>query len=179
MSDIVKRLQDEATYIKKHGLDQDVDMFDLPAVIMQDAAAEIELLRESRDAVIRKAKERVKRVEQSYVRQFDLREEAEQRIEELEAEQCEIGGVEFMKKTGRYVITTEQIDAAWNLVMDTGEDGRINSGAEQSLARVGIVRCEGCGGCGQVQVYTKDDDYDADGCPDCDGHGWMIGGEDE
>ena len=63
MSDIVKRLQDEATYIKKHGLDQDVDMFDLPAVIMQDAAAEIELLRESRDAVIRKAKERVEELE--------------------------------------------------------------------------------------------------------------------
>lgn len=97
-------------------------------------------------------------------------------IEELEVSQdvvAQARAVLAQRIEGIYV-DRKQIDAAWMLVLDTGEDGRINSGAEQALNRLGIERCpkapDGCGGTGLLLGDT---------CHDCYGHGWKIGGSDD
>jgi len=72
-------------------------------------------------------------------------------------------------------ITNEQIDAAWAHWTTYG-----SADVKGALAELSIKRC---GGCELLQVEI-DNDPNAEGsyeavCPDCNGHGWKIGGEDE
>ena len=99
--------------------------------------------------------------------QRELYETSVARVEELEAEQCEIGGIEFMEKTGRYIITNEMIDEL------------LKAECHRAMGIIGIKRCDGCGGSGK-KPYPEDRWAD-DGwicCPDCapwGSKGWVIG----
>ena len=98
---------------------------------------------------------------------------AKGRIEELE-ENRDAWKAEAIKRAGGAVhgITTEQIDAAWEM----SEEGYID---EDVLRELGIERCEGCGGSGEVSEPADHDQtvLQTDVCPDCNGHGWKkIGG---
>jgi hypothetical protein len=75
----------------------------------------------------------------------------------------------------KYEIDEKQIDAAWRSIsLATSE---LQAVMYHLLGHFfGIKRCEGCGGSG----YDDPDFHDDLGkCPDCNGHGWVIGGEDE
>ena len=98
------------------------------------------------------------------------------RIEELKKHCLEQENAVFSWALERH-ITDAQIYAAWAYVGPAGE----RTSAEDALEELGIVRCEGCRGSGREESYPNpNDDMPQDGpCPDCDGHRWVIGGEDE
>jgi len=73
------------------------------------------------------------------------------------------------------VITDEQIDAAWGWVTDQELGGRSRNTAKLVLKELGIKRCEGCGGEGITRQYPGGEPLEP--CPDCNGHGWVIGGD--
>ena len=108
------------------------------------------------------------------------------RVKELEKErdaaEAELWGANY--------ITNEMIDEAVDLIENlySSDDQRHGLGIIevaksymwQALNKLNIFRCKGCKGKGVVQwpagpgVAIKIDD-----CPDCNGHGWVIGEEDE
>jgi len=67
------------------------------------------------------------------------------------------------------VVTTEQIDAAWESIAHKDIRGSWDYGALRTLWKLGIVACEECGGSKRV----NDGDMDQP-CPYCDGHGWKV-----
>jgi hypothetical protein len=108
------------------------------------------------------------------------------RIEELEKDNREMLADWVADKPGRTVLTPEQIDAAWTAAfnLEGQADKCCQMEMERAFRQLGIVRCEGCGGVGDREPYGM---YQPNGdptdptwvkCPDCDGHGWVIGGED-
>jgi hypothetical protein len=99
--------------------------------------------------------------------QRDIVEQQRARIAELEEDIIQLVTCVSDDTKGRYhVFHEKQIDAALKVAHHHHASGF------PVLEELGIVRCEECKGRGQVQVYTKDDDYDADGCERCNGHGW-------
>jgi hypothetical protein len=114
-----------------------------------------------------------------------------ERIEELEdasvKEVLDFGVEQLSRGHDKYhITTTDQIDAAWvylSLADHGPEHCRVCG--KNILQKLGIVRCEGCGGVGDREPYGM---YQPNGdptdptwvkCPDCNGHGWVIGGDDE
>ena len=70
-----------------------------------------------------------------------------------------------------HIVTDEQIDAAWMYVKDIEAVCEKCPGVmEELLSKCGIVRCEGCGGCG-LAPYPEDAILTRS-CPDCNGKGW-------
>ena len=62
-----------------------------------------------------------------------------------------------------YPITGDQIDAAWEFALESDQHVSLDL-----LSKLGIVRCETCPWHQPVP----------DVCPDCNGKGWVIGGND-
>ena len=91
----------------------------------------------------------------------------EMRIEEMEETDRKLRH-ELCDLREGHRITDEQIDKAWE------EAHRDPIRVWDVFDLLGIVRCpdvpDGCGGTGMTLGDT---------CPDCDGNGWVIGGEDE
>jgi len=97
-------------------------------------------------------------------------------------------GIGFAKR-GMF-ITDEQIDSAWELTeslrknlqkLNQPEIERITCDVRKELMReFGIFKCEGCGGHGekpsQLEFYKVFENRRKP-CPDCNGHGWVIGKE--
>jgi hypothetical protein len=92
------------------------------------------------------------------------------RVEELEKEKPEPG---MWSIPIGYHITDEQIDAAWKYTKEGWDCGQ---SVEDALNKINIFECEGCGGEGNSYSAAE---YNDKPCPDCNGHGWVIGGEDE
>jgi len=74
-----------------------------------------------------------------------------------------------------HIITRDQIDAAWIYV-----EGCENPGERDwmllAFDKLGIVRCEGCGGSGKRESRSSSmkEDPMLWTCPACHGHGWII-----
>jgi hypothetical protein len=71
--------------------------------------------------------------------------------------------------------TDEMIDAAWHQAIESrGFPARIDI-----LEELHIFRCEGCDGqrgVGPVRPSITGENYHVQNkCPDCNGHGWVIG----
>ena len=103
------------------------------------------------------------------------------RIEELEQFQQSLHPTELRDYMRTYyIITDEQIDAAVKIARSIEEHYSNESGWE-TLKPLGIFRCEGCDGAGKT--YSRSSSMKEEPmewvCPDCNGHGWVIGGEDE
>lgn len=71
-----------------------------------------------------------------------------------------------------YRITDEQIDAAWERIHKPGFDPTSSAVILEGFKMLGIVRCEGCGGSGDVMDVDHPDPYAIKTCPDCNGRGW-------
>ena len=69
-----------------------------------------------------------------------------------------------------HIITDAQIDGAWRWALFHSEQ-YVREAIIEALRRIGIVRCEECGGSGVVADPT--DDRVANKCPTCNGHGWV------
>ena len=73
-------------------------------------------------------------------------------------------------------ITSKMIDEA---VASADQDGLHLGDGWPALNKLGIFRCEGCGGSGKMAVAVPTQQYpdsEVEGlCPDCNGHGWVIG----
>jgi len=99
-----------------------------------------------------------------------LREE----IERLR-EQARLRELDFNIEFCGHHITEAQIDAAWAVAEEMSgtltvtEQEWYEAGVVVALAKLGISRCEGC--------EHRPRDYRPQDCPDCDGHGWTIGGK--
>lgn len=109
---------------------------------------------------------------------LDLIARTQRRIEELEREFnfWHSVALDYKRDLGEYMrrgpdsltwepISHAQIDAAWNY---TGDDWDCGRTVEIVLAELGIVRCN-CLKWGHINGV----------CQNCNGHGWVIGGEDE
>ena len=104
--------------------------------------------------------------------------EADARVEELEGELTTKKFEAFDKSCewfkDKYIVAAEQINAAWaKRVTDADGNEWINP------QRLGIVRCEGCGGEGNVwgDWIPTSCQYERKPCPDCakwGSHGWRI-----
>ena len=74
---------------------------------------------------------------------------------------------------GRHLFSADQIDAAWDRrgMCDTLADEEHLDG---TLAELGIVACEECGGSGEYIAATDPDGRQwPDCCPTCHGHRWV------
>ena len=110
------------------------------------------------------------------------------RIEELEEAYRVATSTEHLPPgCGKHIITDDQIDAAWERMnrlqnSENNAEHFMGRGVEAMLKQdFNIVRCEGC--CGNKVVrggYSIEQQrYEAIECPDCNGHGRVIGGDDE
>ena len=122
------------------------------------AADEIERLREDRQGL-----------------EIDLS-AATQRIEELEGKIANEKRIIFDESCewfkDKHLVTNEQIDEAWKWTSDPELRPFSRKGAELALKEFGIKRCEHLQG-SQINGELVGT------CPDCNGYGWVIGGEDE
>ena len=100
---------------------------------------------------------------------FQLVKEKEDRIAELE-ELAVLSGWQSLDGDldGKYIITEAQLDAAWRYA-NASKNATAAFASELALKELGIERCEGC--------EHRPRDYRPQDCPDCDGHGWTIGGK--
>jgi len=100
------------------------------------------------------------------------------RIEELEKSLAAMDA----NQGGKHYITTAQIDALvrtmkhFTLLPATGFTVSM---MWQLLAEAGVYCCKGCGGDGAKINKVNYETTESNTCPDCDGHGFKIGGEDE
>ena len=96
--------------------------------------------------------------------------EKDKRIAELERE-SEWKAMKQPLCADCHIITTEQIDAAW----ETRHWGTVPNQTEEhvddALERLGIVACEECGGSG---IPTPYEIGSWESCPSCHGHGWVV-----
>ena len=83
------------------------------------------------------------------------RDRMRRRIEELEQDRS-LG----LEERGYHIITTEQIDAAWEW------------NVLEIMAELNIVACEECGGCGSM--WAPWDEQVPITCHSCHGHGWVV-----
>jgi type I site-specific restriction-modification system R (restriction) subunit len=91
------------------------------------------------------------------------------RIEELEQR------ADITTKGGHWV-TNEQIGAAWKRILDINV--HYQGAGWDALEKLNIVRCERCAKLIHRVSHGGLPGVD-DICPDCNGKGWVIGGEDE
>ena len=98
-------------------------------------------------------------------------EENESLEKQLDRATAHVGELELEQQTGR-TITDEQIDAAWKKRRSDPLTGSKISGVLLPASELGIFRCEHLGA-SQINGELTEP------CPDCNGHGWVIGGEDE
>jgi len=130
---------------------------------------EIERLRDELGAALKNEVHYAKRIEElekheGYITLegcVEMIAEREQRIEELEKHNESLR----LLNDGSIILLTAQIDAAWEYANSHNDDMAI--GAEDALAELGIVRCEGC----VIGGLRKD-------CI-CNGHGRVKGADDE
>ena len=76
-----------------------------------------------------------------------------------------------------HIITHDQINAAWTKTegMRAGL-GKLSQVREALMCEFNIHRCEECDGEGATDPLDPTIQTE---CKSCDGHGWVIGGEDE
>ena len=103
------------------------------------------------------------------------RNDLQERVEELEGERTHLNerlgwtDEEWKKK---HLISHEMIDAAWAYAKD------YEPYSASCLEALEIKRCWGCAGGGRVRdPMDRGIRTIGELCPDCDGHGWVIGGE--
>jgi hypothetical protein len=72
------------------------------------------------------------------------------------------------------MVTHDQIDAAWEERHDDVVEGIMFIPASE----IGIRACDRCHGWGVIPI-NEESPRATDKCSNCDGHGWVIGGEDE
>lgn len=135
------------------------------------------------------------RVEKLELKDAEETEALRERILELERERESLnerlGWTDEEWKT-KHLITDEMIDAAWKHTEDL-RDGLQNleqpeiekiicNTREELMQEFNIFYCEGCDGKGHWEqepqtggAYPEQEPI----CPDCNGYGWVIGGEDE
>ena len=112
--------------------------------------------------------------------------QAAERIEELERDEIPIEIGEDGQPTNLHIFTDEQIDAAWATLNHCPIRSVEFRTLKIALSKLNIHRCEGCGGKGYDKKYgcwslrgvAWGGRFDLS-CPDCNGHGWVIGGDDE
>ena len=106
----------------------------------------------------------------------------DKRIEELEQAEARLTRIIEKREShlstllgnhrGGHIITTDQIDAAWNQAQ---EWAYTQPDCFEALACLNIVACEECGGSGVVREHERGyEDGVEDTCPSCNGHGWVV-----
>jgi len=135
----------------------------------------IERLTADRDQFERESCERFQQLDAALKRIESLEQalaKASLRTQELEQDR-ERG----LEERGYHIITTDQIDAAWeyvqNILFATKGNADFKRFAKEIFERIGIVACEECGGSGVVREHERGyEDGVEDTCPSCHGHGW-------
>jgi rubrerythrin len=98
------------------------------------------------------------------------------RVEEFENESVEERLHEYVKHGNGVLLTDDQIDAA--VKEAESRENPMKWVAWAALNKLGIFRCEGCGGqrgVGPVRPSITGEDYHVQNkCPDCNAHGWTI-----
>ena len=101
------------------------------------------------------------------------------RVEELEKlEKYNYDSLlDLLRDDGKHIFTDEQIDTAVGACFDLADEyavrnneGEFDEAWERFFAALGTIECK----CSQHNMTAN-----REGCPDCNGHGWVIGGEDE
>jgi len=130
----------------------------------------------------------------AHVEELELgTEELNNQIEDLEKYKERAGEI-FVEKDKRiiaiweehgYKITDEQIDAAWGCAQPSDNlfSNFVNYAVLNALKKLGITRCEGCGGergVGPARPSVRGDgSFVQNKCPDCNGRGWVMEADDE
>jgi len=137
----------------------------------------IERLTADRDQFERESCERFQQLDAALKRIESLEQalaKASLRTQELEQDR-ERG----LEERGYHIITTDQIDAAWeyvqNILFATKGNADFKRFAKEIFERIGIVACEKCGGSGSYTGTDEDHDRPVQrNCKACHVHGWVI-----
>jgi hypothetical protein len=88
---------------------------------------------------------------------------------------------ELTNYPGRVVLTYDQIDATWRILLRCLPGTTEHAMVAFALAELGIERCEECGGIGKIHSVADHDNTVpvTDVCDICDSHGWVLEADDE